>query len=97
MKLMSVISFLFQSMWDVRSRVLNLSSLGLFPKLFGQDVTKVFKQKYYGECSVTLVLSILFTDTHFSLREHIRKPDVCTKVHYNANLWFESISEPDCS
>eukprot|EP00804_Cyclotella_cryptica_P011037 CCRYP_013517-RA/>CCRYP_013517-RA protein AED:0.17 eAED:0.17 QI:1714/0.5/0.57/1/0.33/0.42/7/0/285 len=26
--------------------VLNLSSLGLFPKLFGQDVTKVFKQKY---------------------------------------------------
>jgi hypothetical protein len=37
------------SMWDVRSRVLNLSSLGLFPKLFGQDVTKVFKQKYYGE------------------------------------------------
>ena len=45
---------LFQiCMWDVRSRVLNLSSLGLFPKLFGQDVTKVFKQKYYG--NLTLV------------------------------------------
>jgi len=28
-------------MWDVRSRVLNLSQLGLFPKIFGQDLSKV--------------------------------------------------------
>jgi len=45
---------LFQMcMWDVRGRVLNLSQLGLFPRIFGQDVTKVFKQKYYG--NLTLV------------------------------------------
>ena len=44
----------FQSCeWDIRSRVLNLSRLGLFPKFFGQDVSKVFKQKYHG--NLTLV------------------------------------------
>jgi hypothetical protein len=33
---------LFQMcMWDVKSRVLNLSQLGLFPKIFGQDLSKV--------------------------------------------------------
>lgn len=40
-------------MWDVQNRVLNLSQLGLFPRIFGQDVTKIFKQKYYG--NLTLV------------------------------------------
>ncbi len=39
--------------WDIRNRALNLSRLGLFPKLFGQDISKVFKQKYHGD--VTLV------------------------------------------
>jgi len=44
----------FQSCeWSIRSRVLNLSRLGLFPKFFGQDVSKVFKQKYHG--NLTLV------------------------------------------
>ena len=28
-------------MWDVKSRVMNLSQLGLFPKFFGQDLSKV--------------------------------------------------------
>lgn len=39
--------------WDIRSRALNLSRLGLFPKMFGQDISKVFKQKYHG--NLTLV------------------------------------------
>jgi len=45
---------LFQTIeWDIRSRALKLSGLGLFPKLFGHDIGKVFKQKYHG--NLTLV------------------------------------------
>lgn len=39
--------------WDIRNRALNLSRLGLFPKMFGHDISKVFKQKYHG--NLTLV------------------------------------------
>ncbi|CAJ1941726.1 unnamed protein product [Cylindrotheca closterium] len=39
--------------WDIRSRALKLGKLGLFPKIFGQDISKVFKQKYHG--NLTLV------------------------------------------
>ena len=39
--------------WDIRNRVLNLGRLGLFPRFFGQDISKVFKQKYHG--NLTLV------------------------------------------
>lgn len=39
--------------WDIRGRVLTLSRLGLFPKVFGHDISKVFKQKYHG--NLTLV------------------------------------------
>ncbi len=38
--------------WDIRNRVLNLSRLGLFPKIFGQDMSKVFKQKYHGDLTL---------------------------------------------
>jgi predicted acylesterase/phospholipase RssA len=45
---------LFQTMeWDIRNRALKLSCLGLFPRIFGQDISKVFKQKYHG--NLTLV------------------------------------------
>lgn len=45
---------LFQTIeWDIRSRALKLSGLGLFPKVFGHDISKVFKQKYHG--NLTLV------------------------------------------
>ena len=44
---------IFQTLeWDIRNRVLNLSRLGLFPKLFGQDISKVFKQKYHGNVTI---------------------------------------------
>ncbi|KAL9189689.1 hypothetical protein ACHAXT_009364 [Thalassiosira profunda] len=39
-------------MRDISSRVLNLSQLGLFPKLFGQDLSKMFKQKYFGKLTL---------------------------------------------
>jgi predicted acylesterase/phospholipase RssA len=39
--------------WDIRQRALNLSRLGLFPRIFGQDISKVFQQKYHG--NLTLV------------------------------------------
>ena len=43
----------FQSFeWDIRNRVLNLSQLGLFPMIFGQDVSKVFQQKYDGDLTL---------------------------------------------
>lgn len=45
---------LFQTMeWDIRNRALKLSRLGLFPRLFGQDISKIFQQKYHG--NLTLV------------------------------------------
>jgi predicted acylesterase/phospholipase RssA len=45
---------LFQTLeWDIRSRALKLSRLGLFPRIFGHDISKVFKQKYHG--NLTLV------------------------------------------
>jgi len=45
---------LFQTIeWDIRNRCLKLSKLGLFPRIFGQDISKVFKQKYHG--NLTLV------------------------------------------
>jgi len=38
---------LFQMcMWDARSRVMNLSQLGLFPRFFGQDLSKVSCSEY---------------------------------------------------
>jgi len=44
---------LFQAIeWDVRSRALKLSRLGLFPKFFGQDISKVFKQRYHGNLTI---------------------------------------------
>mmetsp|Transcript_7646 Transcript_7646/g.10892 ORF Transcript_7646/g.10892 Transcript_7646/m.10892 type:complete len:977 (-) Transcript_7646:498-3428(-) len=45
---------LFQTWeWDIRNRALKLSRLGLFPRIFGQDISKLFKQKYHG--NLTLV------------------------------------------
>ena len=45
---------IFQTIeWDIRNRALKLSRLGLFPRIFGQDMSKVFKQKYDG--NLTLV------------------------------------------
>ncbi|GMH81534.1 hypothetical protein TrST_g5587 [Triparma strigata] len=51
---------LFQMLeWDIRSRVLNLSRLGLFPRLFGQDISKIFKQKYEGNVTIVPKMNIM--------------------------------------
>jgi len=36
----------------IRSRALKLSRLGLFPKVFGQYISKIFKQKYHGNLTI---------------------------------------------
>jgi hypothetical protein len=79
--------------------VLNLSSLGLFPKLFGQDVTKVFKQKYYGKCArlFYLILSLVFVHSAECFSHQCRKLDSGTTLYYNANLWTQGISESNGS
>jgi predicted acylesterase/phospholipase RssA len=44
---------MFQSLeWDIRNRALKLGRLGLFPRMFGQDMSKVFKQKYHGNLTI---------------------------------------------
>ncbi|CAB9499538.1 Patatin-like phospholipase domain-containing protein [Seminavis robusta] len=44
--------------WDVRNRALQLSRLGLFPKMFGHDVSKVFKQRYHGDLTLVPRFSV---------------------------------------
>jgi hypothetical protein len=58
----SFYSRLFQILeWDVRSRVLNLSRLGLFPRFFGQDISKIFKQKYHGTVTIVPKMNVMQT------------------------------------
>mmetsp|Transcript_23133 Transcript_23133/g.54693 ORF Transcript_23133/g.54693 Transcript_23133/m.54693 type:complete len:860 (+) Transcript_23133:327-2906(+) len=64
--------------WDIRSRALKLSRLGLFPKLFGHDISKVFKQKYHG--NLTLVPRFTTLQT-FGLNV-LLNPNVKQMEHY---------------
>jgi predicted acylesterase/phospholipase RssA len=46
---------LFQTIeWDIRSRALKLSGLGLFPRVFGQDISKFRHSLYHNDvvCSM---------------------------------------------
>ena len=45
--------------WDIRSRVLSLSRLGLFPRFFGQDISKIFKQKYHGNLTIVPKMNMM--------------------------------------
>ena len=70
---------LFQAVeWDMRNRVLNLSRLGLFPKLFGHDVSKMFQQKYHG--NVTLVPRMQLGQI-FGIKA-LLNPEVSDMEHY---------------
>lgn len=72
--------------WDIRNRALNLGRLGLFPKLFGQDVSKMFKQKYHG--NITIVphftklqvfgLKVLISPSVADMEIYIRNGEVAT-------------------
>jgi len=64
--------------WDIRSRALKLSGLGLFPKVFGQDISKIFKQKYHG----TLTLVPRFTTMQTFGLHVLVNPTVEHMEHY---------------
>ena len=45
---------------DAGHRLATLGSLGLMPRFFGNDLSKMFKQRYYGD----LTLVPKFTTAH---------------------------------
>lgn len=84
---------LFQILeWDIRNRALNLSRLGLFPKLFGQDISKVFKQKYHGNITIvprftkmsTFGLNALLNPTVEDMKIYLHDGQVATWPYINA-------------
>lgn len=84
---------LFQTIeWDIRSRALKLSRLGLFPKVFGQDISKVFKQKYYGNLTIvprfttmqTFGLQALSNPTLKDMEGYLKHGQVATWPYLNA-------------
>lgn len=84
---------LFQTMeWDIRSRALNLSRLGLFPKVFGQDISKIFKQKYHGKLTIvprfttkqTFGLSALSNPTVKDMEGYLKHSQIATWPYLNA-------------
>ncbi|KAL7560178.1 hypothetical protein ACA910_016607 [Epithemia clementina (nom. ined.)] len=84
---------LFQTMeWDIRSRALKLSRLGLFPRIFGQDISKVFKQKYHGNLTIvprfttmqTFGLHALSNPTAEDMKNYIKYGEIATWPYLNA-------------
>jgi len=84
---------LFQTMeWDIRSRALKLSRLGLFPRIFGQDISKVFKQKYHGNLTIvprfttmqTFGLHALSNPTYKDMEGYIKYGEIATWPYLNA-------------
>ena len=45
---------------DIRSRAQALAKLGLLPTFFGQNMSKVFSQKYHGDVTSTWIYSMDF-------------------------------------
>lgn len=84
---------LFQTIeWDIRSRALKLSRLGLFPRIFGQDVSKVFKQKYHGNLTIvprfttmqTFGLKALSNPTVKDMDGYLKYSQIATWPYLNA-------------
>ena len=84
---------LFQTIeWDIRSRALKLSRLGLFPSIFGQDVSKVFKQKYHGNLTIvprfttmqTFGLKALSNPTVKDMDGYLKYSQIATWPYLNA-------------
>lgn len=47
---------LFQTIeWDIRSRALKLSGLGLFPKIFGHDISKYLQSVFVSVLSASII------------------------------------------
>ena len=84
---------LFQTMeWDIRSRALKLSRLGLFPQFFGQDISKVFKQRYHGNLTIvpqftyrqTVGLAVLANPTKKDMEGYLKYGQIAAWPHLNA-------------
>lgn len=84
---------LFQTIeWDIRSRALKLSRLGLFPRMFGQDVSKIFKQKYHGNLTIvprfttmqTFGLKALSNPTVKDMDGYLKYSQIATWPYLNA-------------
>ena len=78
--------------WDIRSRALKLSRLGLFPKIFGQDMSKAFEQKYHGNLTIvprltttqTFGLRTLSNPTEEDMKVYIKYGEIVTWPFLNA-------------
>lgn len=78
--------------WDMRTRALNLSRLGLFPKLFGQDISKIFEQKYDGKLTIVprftrkqlFGLNMLDNPTVQDMTQYLRNGQVATWPYLEA-------------
>ena len=78
--------------WDVRSRALKLSRLGLFPRIFGQDFSKSFEQKYHGNLTIvprqtaaqTFGLKLLSNPTYEEMQAYIKYGEIATWPFLNA-------------
>jgi predicted acylesterase/phospholipase RssA len=78
--------------WDIRSRALKLSRLGLFPHVFGQDISKVFKQRYHGNLTIvprfttmqTLGLHVLANPTVEDMNGYLKYGQIAAWPHLNA-------------
>jgi hypothetical protein len=84
---------LFQTVeWDIRSRALKLSRLGLFPRIFGQDMSKIFKQKYHGNLTIvprfttmqTFGLKALSNPTVKDMDGYLKYSQIATWPYLNA-------------
>lgn len=84
---------LFQTIeWDMRNRVLKLSRLGLFPQFYGQDISKVFKQRYHGNLTIvpsfttmeTIGLKVLSQPTFNDMVGYIKYGQIAAWPHLNA-------------
>ena len=76
---------------DLRTRVTQLSALGLFPSYFGNDVTRVFAQKYTGDCTIvprmrspdTVGVKAFLNPTREDMRHYLKNGAIATYPFVN--------------
>lgn len=74
---------------DIRYRATALNQLGLFPRFFGQDIARVFKQKYHGNLTIVpqmkmqelTGLKALLNPTRKDMRSYLRGGTLATFPH----------------
>ena len=94
---------LFQTIeWDIRSRALKLSGLGLFPKVFGHDISEFYISFCYKKLSAIYIfdttflpfyLGMVYTAYEYFFRQSIQTEvswqcDFSSSIYNNAYSWF---------